>query len=441
MNPNISEITSETAPAPEKKAPKTVSLKLLSLLLAAAIIVSSLVSVLITNSSLKRKYDKQLNDVIALALDDTYYTLDRVKQLFAADYLGDLSGLTDDQITDALIRMYIALTGDEYAFYWNKEEYALYNQSQQGHEVGIGVVISVDTDGALSIIYIHRESPAEKAGLLVGDRIVAVEDARISEMEYNDVVSKIKGEVGTEVDLTVEREGEETVIKVKRDRYTSDSVVSRMLSDSKTAYIRILEFDGTTVEQFAKAYLELENNGAEAFVFDVRGNPGGALSSVMGVLSFLLGDDIPLIEISDSEGVIIQNSSRATYCTDDYSKQKTTVHDKKTVILTDGGTASAGELFTAVMNGKYVTVGDKTFGKGTMQNIYQLPNGGALKLTFAKYSAPGVPDYNGEGITPDVQQSLGDDVKDKNIFTLTEEQDTQLQKALEVLAEPTNETN
>lgn len=419
----------------EPKKERKISVKLFALIMALAILITAVAAVMATSVFLHRAYQKQLNSYISALATDPYYTLDEVRRLFGAYYIGDISQLTDEQITDALIRMYIAQTGDLYAQYWNKEEYEQYNKSMQGEEIGIGVIVNYDAEKrAICILYVHEASPAEKAGCLIGDNIVAVEGERVADIGYEAAVTKIKGDVGTNVSFTVERDGEEKTLTATREKFTSVSVVSKMLSDNKTAYIRLLQFDGTTVEQFAKAYLDLEASGAESFIFDVRGNPGGALGSVMGVLSFLLGNDVPLIEISDnSDGIVIQNSSRATYCTGQYSKTKTTVHDKNTVVLVDEYTASAGELFTAVLNSRYTTIGIKTFGKGVMQRTFQLPNGGAVKLTFAKYTSPGVENYDGVGITPDIIQELSEDVKGKNLFTLTEDQDDQLQAALKAL--------
>ncbi len=435
MNDNFSEITPPVSGETKTSKSLKIPFKIFVLVLVFSIMITAVVSVMTTSFYLNREYSEQVNTFISTFTGNTYYTLDEVQRLFGAYYLGDVEDLTEDEITDAIIKMYIAKTGDKYAQYWNEEEYDEYLSEMEGEGSGIGVTVNYDSEKkAIRILYVYPDSPAEKALCLAGDMIVAVDGERVSDAGYEATVNKVKGEVGTSVTLTLERDGTETEVTITRDAFTTVSVMSKMLSDNKTAYIRILQFDGTTVEQFAKAYLELEASGAESFVFDVRGNPGGALGSVMGVLSFLLGDDVPIIEISDnSGGIIIQNSSRSAYCTDEYSKTKTTVHDKKTVILTNEDTASAGELFTAVMNTYYTTVGVTTYGKGVMQRTFRLPNGGAVKLTFAKYTAPGVENYDGVGIIPDVEQELSEAAQNKNLLSLTEEEDDQLQAALNVL--------
>ncbi len=435
VNENVGDLPKDKEPSenPTRKhiVPKGIFASVIAVLLAV------LITFMTTFTLLDRKYQKQYNTLLSMVSGDTYYTLDEVKRLFSEYYIGDVSELTDEEITDALIRTYIAKTGDDYAYYWNKDEYAAYVSELQGEGVGIGVYVSwLEEKKVINVLYVYDDSPAQKAGIEPGDLIVAVDGELISKIGYDNAVSKIKGEIGSDVTLTLLRNDEEKIITATRKEFTTVSVVSKMLADEKTGYIRILQFDGTTVEQFAKEYLELEGKGAEQFVFDVRDNPGGALDSVMGVLSFLVGDDVPLIEVSDkSGGIIIQNSSRNLYCKDEYSSSKKDKHEAKTVILVNENTASAGELFTAVLNQYYVTVGKLTYGKGVMQRTYQLPNGGALKLTFAKYTAPGTKNYDGVGINPDVEQSLSEEAAKKNLFALTEQEDDQLQAALEALSE------
>jgi len=298
----------------------------------------------------------------------------------------------------------------------------------------------LEDKGAINVLFVYPDSPAEEAGLEPGDLIVSIENENIADMGYDNAVNKIRGEVGTKVTIgIVKNDGTNKSVTATRKEFTTISVISNMLSDNKTGYIRLLQFDGTTTEQFAKAYLDLKKQGAEHFIFDVRDNPGGALDSVMGVLSFLVGDDVPLIAISDKNGdTYTENSSRELYCRGEYagSVGDDFKHSGKTVVLTNGNTASAGELFTACMHeysNDIITVGVKTYGKGTMQRSFALPNGGALKLTYRTYTAPGVENYDGKGLTPDVEQKLSEAASKKNLLSLTEEEDDQLQKALDVL--------
>jgi carboxyl-terminal processing protease len=338
---------------------------------------------------------------------------------------------------DALIKMYVMQTGDDYAYYWNEEEYSDYIKEMNGEGVGVGILVNyLEDKGAINVLFVHPNSPAEEAGLEPGDLIVSVGGESVAELGYDNAVGKVRGGEGTQVTLgVVKNDGTSVTLTATRRQFTTVSVISKMLSDNKTGYIRLLQFDGTTTDQFAKAYIELKNQGAEHFIFDVRDNPGGALDSVMGVLSFLVGDGVPLIEISDKQGnSYTENSSRETYCGGKYINAEK--HSGKTVVLTNGNTASAGELFTACMHSysnDVITVGMKTYGKGVMQRNFPLPNGGVVKLTYRWYTAPGVENYNGKGLFPDVQQALSEEAAKKNLLSLTEVEDDQLQKALKVL--------
>ena len=410
-----------------------------------ALLLAVLITFMTTFVVLDAKYKAEQNALIEAITGDYYFDLEYVKALFDEYYLGDLSGLTDDEIMDALIKMYISQTGDDYAYYWNEDEYNDYVKEMNGEGVGVGILVNyLEDKGAINVLFVYPDSPAEEAGIETGDLIISVGGEKVADIGYDNAVSKVRGAVGTEVTLgVVKNDGTSKTLTATRREFTTVSVISKMLSDNKTGYIRLLQFDGTTTDQFAKAYIELKNQGAEHFIFDVRDNPGGALDSVMGVLSFLVGDDVPLIEISDKQGnSYTENSSREVYCKGEYASsvgdefKHLASKEHKTVVLTNKNTASAGELFTACMH-KYsewvFTVGLTTYGKGVMQRTFQLPNGGVIKLTYRRYTAPGVENYDGKGLVPDVEQALSEEASKKNLLSLTEEEDDQLQKALKVL--------
>lgn len=409
-----------------------------------ALIISLLLAVLITFMTtfalLDRKYKSDYNDFIRQNMQSDYYALETVKKYFAEYYIGDISSLTEEEITDALIRAYIYKTGDAYAYYWNQEEYELYSKQANGDAVGIGILMGWDDKQQnIEVYLVYPDSPADKAGIKSGDRIVAINGERVSEIGYDKAAENSKGEKGTRLEVTVLRDGGELEFTAVRDEFKTMSVFSNMLSDGKTALVRILEFDATTVEQFAKQYLELKQKGAQHFVFDLRDNPGGQLDSVLGVLSFLLGDNVPVLEAADKSGEkVVTDTDRAYYCTDNYSSSvdMSFKHTGKTVILINEGTASAAELFTAAMhenNVDVITVGKTTYGKGVMQRLYPLPNGGVVKITYSTYTAPGVENYDVIGIAPDVECDMSEETKNESILILPEQEDDQLQRALEIL--------
>lgn len=354
-------------------------------------------------------------------------TLAMVKQLFEMNYIGELPEIDDSLSLDAMIHAYVAATGDRYARYMNPEEFSAYSASVQGDLVGIGVqVIYHEETGGIEIMLIMPDSPAEKIGLQPGDLIVGVEKLRADKDGYEALVNAIAGEAGTKVNLTIQRDGKEIKLTATRAHVKALSVTYHMLSDKKTGFIRITEFNATTPPQFKEAVDELQKDGATRLVFDMRNNPGGQLDSVLSVLSYLLPKGSALIRVSDAQG------NEVSYY-DEEEKDHTV--DCPMAILINGNTASAAELFTSCLKDyeKATVVGELSFGKGCMQFMYTLPNGGALSLTTRMYSPPISKNYDGIGIMPDIEVSLSDEAAKLNPLKLTEENDDQLKAAISAL--------
>lgn len=348
-----------------------------------------------------------------------------VKQLFEQNYIGDVPEFDSSGAIDSLIREYLAASGDRWANYMNAEEYKAYADSMQGNLVGIGVQVTYDTEGeSIEILLVMPDSPAEKIDIQIGDRIVGVNGKRVADIGYNAVVDAIKGEAGTEVKLTILRDGKEIELTTVRGQVTSLSVIYELLSDKKTGFIRILEFNGVTAEQFNKAVDDLLKKGAKQFVFDLRNNPGGQLDSVLSVLDRILPKDLVLIRVHD-----------AAKNEETHSSKDDAVLDCPMAILINGSTASAAELFTSCLRDyeKATIVGEKSFGKGCMQFLYTLPNGGAVSFTTRLYSPPLGENYDGKGIAPHVEASLSEEALKINFYKLNETNDDQLKAALAVL--------
>ncbi|MBQ1225625.1 MAG: PDZ domain-containing protein, partial [Clostridia bacterium] len=278
---NNSEV--ETEDTSEKKEPSKINTvkeprKVTLWAAVVALLLAVLITFMTTFALLDAKYKAEQNAFVEAITGDDYFTLEYVKALFDEYYLGDLSGLTDNEIMDALIKMYISQTGDDYAYYWNEEEYNDYIKEMNGEGVGIGVLVNyLEDKSAINVLFVYPDSPAEEAGLEPGDLIVSVDGENVADIGYDNAVNKVRGAVGTQVALgVVKNDGASETLTATRKQFTTVSVISKMLSDNKTGYIRLLQFDATTTDQFAKAYLELKKQGAEHFIFDVRDNPGGA---------------------------------------------------------------------------------------------------------------------------------------------------------------------
>lgn len=391
------------------------------------IVMSVLVTFMTTYVAMKVEANADKNNAYIQSTYQEDPTLKYVKDLFELYYIGELPEFDSSGATDALIREYIAATGDRWANYMNAQEYEAYKQSMQGNLVGIGVQVAYDTQmGGIEILLVMPDSPAEKIGLQVGDIIVGVEGKQVSALGFDGATDLIKGEAGTKVKLTVLRDGKEIAVTAVRDHVTSLSVIYELLSDGKTGFIRILEFNGTTSAQFNAAVDNLQQQGAKQLVFDLRNNPGGQLDSVLAVLDRILPKNQVLIRVHDANGK-----------EETYSSSDDAVLDLPMAILINGATASAAELFTSCMRDyeKATVVGEKSYGKGCMQYMYTLPNGGAVSITTRLYSPPKGDNYDGLGIMPDVESALSPEALGINFYKLNETNDDQLKAALAVLGD------
>ncbi|MBQ3229616.1 MAG: S41 family peptidase [Clostridia bacterium] len=328
----------------------------------------------------------------------------------------------DNKLWETLFKTLAESLGDDYSVYLTSDEYNAMIDSGDGNFVGIGVhaVYDPDTHG-IYLFGIIPNSPAEKAGLKTGDVISAVDGVYSTEESYYDVLDLIRGESGTDVALTVLRNGESLEISVTRAPVLSHNVIYEPLADG-IAYIRILSFaDFSVSEEFDAAIAKAQGDGCERFIFDVRNNGGGYLDEICAVLDKLLPEG-PIINIVDKDGKTTTKDSDAECI------------NAPMAVLCNGGTASAAELFTAALRDYELAeiIGEKTFGKGTMQITQQLPDGSALKLSSAFYNPPSNVSYDGIGIIPDCEIKLDEEWQNR-FYKMPKENDTQLQKAIEVI--------
>lgn len=355
---------------------------------------------------------------------DLFETLAIVDYFYQSDYVSDID---KEELIYYLMNAYIACVGDPYGAYYTPEQVESVFGELDGKNVGIGVYVKAYKEGdpGLKVLEVMKGSPAEKAGVKKGDIITHVAGEAVSTLGYDSAVSKIAGAIGTEVTIKVIRDGNTVPITITRDEFTAQSVFYRKYAlDNTVGVIRILEFNSETPKQFKEAVNTLLDSGCKSLVFDVRSNPGGTLDSCLEILDFLLPEG-KIVKITELDGTITN-----TY----YSSEGEI--DVPMAVLTDGSTASAGELFTCALRDyeKAVVVGTKTYGKGCMQNIFSLPNGGALRITTQLYDPPISENYDGVGITPDVVVELDGSLKEMNYFEITDAMDNQLKAAYEALS-------
>ncbi len=344
-------------------------------------------------------------------------------------YYFDEGAFDKETYSQNVISSYLELMGDKYAQYWTAQEYDDYVNTQAGNYVGVGMLATYNSEfEAIEVLITFPDSAATEAGVLAGDIITAIDGVTLESLDddpqvaYNKGINMVAGDAGTKVTFTIQRNGGEVMLEVERRAYTSLSVVEKMASDNKTGVIRILQFDGTTKSQFINAVETLGKQGAVRFVFDLRGNPGGQLTSVCDVLSYILPNEALLSVFKDASGK-----------TTNYYSDSEHVMDCPMAVLTDGNTASAAELFTACLKDYKVAVqvGQKTFGKGCAQTIFGLQSGGAIKLTTSMYTSAFTENYDGIGLYPDIEVELSEEAKKINLIKLPEEDDAQLLAAIE----------
>ena len=379
-----------------------------------------------------------------------YNKLELIDRLFSTYSLFDLD---EEALMDAVLKGYIAGTGDKYAEYFTEEEYRQFTSDNAGESVGIGVNVVKNPVSGIDVINVMPNSPALEAGVMPGDVIthigVGENKQSVESLGYTVAVDMMIGAEGTVAEFTVSRATDEGTVQIEfavlREKIISVSVMSHISdTDAKVGVVKITQFNLTTPSQFSEAVDQLLEAGCDKFVFDVRYNPGGDLVSIKSVLSYFLNEGDVFIRVADKNGNVESDKIEVISYSGDYescSIRKSDIgkyRDLKFAVLTNGSTASAAELFTSALKdyGLSVTVGEKTYGKGTMQTTFSLAPygyGGALKLTTKYYYPPISESYDGIGIEPNRTVERDSALDGKNIYTIEDAEDNQLQAAIEEL--------
>lgn len=332
-----------------------------------------------------------------------------------------LDEIDEQQIEDTMYTGLVAGLDDPYSVYYTEEELKTMEESTSGEYSGIGATLTQNPDTKeMSVVSCFENTPAEEAGLLPGDIIVGWNGSSVEGMELSELVSKIKTDPDEHLTLEIERDGDTMEVELTRREVEIPTVESEMLHD-QIGYIKLLEFDEVTAEQFRAALDQLEEQEMEKLIIDVRDNPGGVLQTVCDMLDELLPEGL-IVYTEDKDG------NKKEY-TSDGEHQFT----KPLAVLTNENSASASEIFAGAIQDYSLgtIVGTTTFGKGIVQRIFYLSDGTGVKLTVAKYYTPKGHDIHKKGITPDVEVELDENLKNK--ITISHDEDNQLQKAIKLL--------
>ncbi len=340
-----------------------------------------------------------------------------LKKQIDSEYFKDVE---DSILMEGAIKGMFESLDDPYSAYFTPEEFEFYMEAATGVYEGIGVVVTEDENKGTYVIAPQKGTPAELAGIRSGDRIIKVDGEDVSTAGVDEVVSRVKGPVDTQVQVTISRSDEILEFDLLRANIIAQTVESRVID--QFGYLQISEFSNSTDEDFNTQLDALLDQEIKGLVLDLRSNPGGGLQEAVNIADRLLGQTI-VVYTED------KNGKRIEYKSDGEEEL-----DLPLVVLIDGASASSAEIVAGAIQdtGAGTLVGTTTFGKGVVQEIKGLDGVGGFKITNAEYFTPNGRNIHGLGLEPDVIIEATEFMYN-NAFT--DEEDVQLQKALDVLSE------
>jgi carboxyl-terminal processing protease len=351
------------------------------------------------------------NSAAGLELGVFYEVWDRIER----DFDGDIPG--EEELLYALIGGSLQTLNDPYTQYVKPDVAQRLREDLGGSVEGIGAFVRQTEEGLIEIVRPISGQPAEAAGLRGGDIIIAVDGESVAGQILDEVLLKVRGPRGTVVDLTILRGEEELNFTITRVRFEVPIIETKMVSET-IGYIRLSEFNANAERQVREALRELQAQGAESLIFDLRDNPGGFLEQSVAVADLFLPASIVLVERNNRgmEEIFRADSGDEA-------------EDLPLVVLVNAGSASASEIVAGALqdNGRSVIIGETTFGKGSVQQLHTLSDGSLLRVTIARWYTPNNISISEAGVVPDIE-ALSPDT-----FTLGGEDDTQLERAIDFL--------
>ncbi len=346
--------------------------------------------------------------------------ISRFKKIIDEYYLGDVD---ENKLNEGAIKGYINALDDEYTEYYTAEEMKDFEEDTLGNFTGIGIYMVKDTENnVIKVLTPIDGTPAFNAGILPGDIINKVDDVEYTGEQMTEAANKIKGEVGSTVKLEIIREAETLTFEIKRENIKINHVEEKILNNN-IGYLKLSTFDEGCAEEFKQKYDEINKDGKlKALIIDLRNNGGGLVEEALEITDYFTQKDATLLITTDKKGKEeIRKAKEDKYI------------NIPVVVLINENTASASEILTGALrdNLEAKVVGTKSYGKGVIQEVLSLSNGSGIKITTNEYFTPNKTKINKVGIEPDEKVELPDTVK--NVLTVEEKDDTQLQKAIEIL--------
>lgn len=398
-------------------------------------------------ASLLKVYDQMLEHKNNRGSDENIIEMmNEIDSLYDKYYIGE--DATSEDIEDGVMRGFASAFDDPYGFYMSPDETEEFLETQDERLMG-GIGIQTRYENNMEVFgkykysyyitHVYNDSPAEKAGLKVGDRVVQVEDVVLSYVNADDFLEAVRGEAGTEVNITIIRDNELLDIKLIRDDVKSNSVITQAIRNKKgtdeveaigleqaissdIGYIKINSFSNETDEEYSEAIKDLSKCGISKYILDVRDNSGGVVDTVVKMLDSMLPKGvITEIRYKDaSQNVVYESDEKETA--------------GEFIVLVNERSASASELFSKTLQeyGKATIIGELTYGKGTVIQTIGLSNGGSITISTGEYFTSKGENLEGVGVIPDITVGIPDDVENY-LYKLPLKEDLQLIRALNEL--------
>jgi len=378
--------------------------------------ISTLILLLIFNISINTNYlhSKNSNELYE-KIDLFSEVLDAVKKKYIDEV--DQTKIIDSAINGALQSL------DPYSAYMSPKSFEGMQTDTKGEFGGLGIEIGMES-GVVKVITPIDDTPAANAGIKSGDYIVRINDEQVQGKSLTEAVELMRGPVGSEIKLTIRRRNNKKALefKVRRAKIEVKSVVAKIIGEKKKiGYLRLKSFNENSDQQlFSKINNFEKNNKLTGYILDLRNNPGGLLSQAISITDFFLNDG----EIVSTKGRKISETRRF------FSRKGDGIRGKPLIIITNNGSASASEIVSGALKDhkRAIILGERTYGKGSVQSIIPLKNGGGIRLTISKYYLPSGKSISEIGVTPDIfVEEVGD------TFKVNTDTDNQLQYAVNLL--------
>lgn len=349
---------------------------------------------------------KEVIDEVWQLVDNTYVdaTFNQVDwEAVRTEYLEQEYGSREDAYE--AIREMLALLEDPYTRFMDPQEFRNMQIDTSGELTGVGIQITQEEEtNEIMVVAPIEDTPAFEAGLRSKDVITAIDGESTEGMNLNDAVSRIRGKVGSEVTLTINRDGETLNFELTRARIEIHPVrySVRESPEGDIGYIRLTQFSGNAAGEMREAIDDLESQNVNGYILDLRSNPGGLFHSSTDIARMWMDDGV-IVSTVNRQGVV-----------DEESASNRSLTDKPLVVLVDGGSASASEILSGALqdNDRAQLVGTRTFGKGLVQSVRSLPDGSGVAITISKYLTPSGRDINKQGIEPDIEVELSDEERE-----------------------------